>query len=117
MKMFKNKQKNHITWMGNSGGDSTIVLGSRTEHGKNTCDYNKLSFWPKYMKQCVQPPIVIKENKITHFITIEWILISGEGQVLQEKIKSFIHQTTRDDQGLQGELDHGKENLESTKGA
>jgi hypothetical protein len=37
--------------------------------------------------------------------------------VLQEKIKSFIHQTTRDDQGLQGELDHGKENLESTKGA
>jgi hypothetical protein len=44
MKMFKNKQEIHITWMGNSGGDSTIVLGSIFEHGKNTCDYNKLSF-------------------------------------------------------------------------
>jgi hypothetical protein len=94
--------------MGNSGGDSTIVLGSRNEHEKNTCDYNKLSFWPKYMKQYVQPPIVKKENKITHFITSERILISDEGHVLQGKIKSFIHQTTRDDQGLQGELDQGK---------
>lgn len=44
MKMLKNKQEIHITWMGNNGGDSTIVLGSRTEHGKNTCDYNKLFF-------------------------------------------------------------------------
>lgn len=32
-------------------------------------------------------------------------------------IKGFIHQITGDDQGLQGELDQGKENLESTKGA
>jgi hypothetical protein len=33
------------------------------------------------------------ENKITHFITIEQILISDERHVLQEKIKGFIHQT------------------------
>lgn len=38
MKMFQNKQEIHITWMGNSKGDSTIVLGNKTEHGKNTCD-------------------------------------------------------------------------------
>ncbi len=45
------------------------------------------------MKQYVQPPIVRMENKITHFITIERILISDERHVLQKKIKGFIHQT------------------------